>query len=147
MRSGTLHRILLIDDEPVIRETVERALSDVYEIKSLPSGHDLDGLLRVFSPDLIILDIRMPDENGLLICSRLRQDRRFDSVPVIFLTALIDEATVREGFANGGDYYLSKPFNLQELSLVVRPSSAANISTRTKSSNADPAPAARACLI
>jgi len=119
MLSGTRHRILIIDDEPVVRQTLERALSPDYDVMTLSSTHDLDETVRQFPPDLIILDVRMPDENGIEVCDRIRRDRRFDVVPIIFLSGLADEATVRNGFASGGDYYLTKPFDLKELDQVV----------------------------
>ena len=119
MQSAPRPRILLIDDEPVVRETIERALSHDYQILTLSSSTDLEETVRHSPPDLIILDVRMPEENGLSICDRLRHDRRFDVVPIIFLSGLADEATVRKSFANGGDFYLTKPFDLKELSQVV----------------------------
>lgn len=115
----TRRHILMIDDEPVVRQAVERALSRDYEIISLSSSEALEETLQRFFPDLLILDVRMPEEDGMQLCSRLRRDRRFDAVPIIFLSGLADEATVRRGFASGGDYYLPKPFELLELSQVV----------------------------
>jgi DNA-binding response OmpR family regulator len=119
MDQETRRRILLIDDEVVVRQAVERALSRDYEIVSLSSSDALEETLQHFFPDLMILDVRMPEEDGMQLCSRLRQDRRFDAVPIIFLSGLGDEATIRKGFASGGDYYLSKPFELMELAQIV----------------------------
>jgi DNA-binding response OmpR family regulator len=113
-------RILIIDDEAVIRQAIERALSRDYEVISLASSEALEETLQQILPDLLILDVRMPEEDGMRLCSRLRRDRRFDAVPIIFLSGLADEATVRKGFASGGDYYLPKPFDLMELSQVVK---------------------------
>ena len=115
----TKHRILIIDDEAVVRQAVERVLSRHYEVASLASSDALEETLQHFLPDLLILDIRMPDEDGIQLCSRLRRDRRFDTIPIIFLSGLADEATVRKGFASGADYYLPKPFELMELSQII----------------------------
>jgi DNA-binding response OmpR family regulator len=112
-------RILIIDDEPIVRQTVERALSPVYEIQTLSSSEKLEHTFQSFRPDLIILDVRMPQEDGWHLCSRMRRDKRFDIIPVVFLSALSDEASVRKGFSCGGDFYLPKPFDIHELLLTV----------------------------
>ncbi|OGR88874.1 MAG: hypothetical protein A2992_09365 [Elusimicrobia bacterium RIFCSPLOWO2_01_FULL_59_12] len=119
MQQEKLARILFIDDEPVVRQAVERALSPAYEVRTLPSGEKLEQTLQPFRPDLIILDVRMPHEDGWHLCSRLRREKRFDVIPIIFLSALGDEASVRKGFACGGDSYLPKPFDIHELLRMV----------------------------
>jgi DNA-binding response OmpR family regulator len=75
--------------------------------------------LLSFQPDLMVLDIRMPDENGWMVCSRLRRDKRFDSIPILFLSALGDEISVKKGYLSGGDFFLPKPFDIKELLRVV----------------------------
>jgi DNA-binding response OmpR family regulator len=119
MFPGTLPRILIVDDEPVVRQTLERALAARYDVSSLPSSECLEETIRRFPPDLIILDVRMPGLDGTEVCHRLRRDKRYDTVPVMFLSACSDEATVRKGFANGADFYMPKPFDLNELHLTV----------------------------
>ena len=119
MRQDKPARILFIDDEPIVRQTVERVLSSAYEVRTLPSSEKLDETLQPFRPDLIILDVRMPHEDGWHVCERLRREKRLDPVPIIFLSALGDEASVRKGFACGGDSYLPKPFDIRELSRTV----------------------------
>jgi DNA-binding response OmpR family regulator len=119
MVKAKLARILLVDDEAIVRETVSRALCRDYEILALPSAETLERAMERFRPDLTILDVRMPGEDGWKVCRRLRQQKRYDPYPVIFMSALADEASVRQGFACGGDFYLPKPFDLQVLSRAV----------------------------
>ena len=112
-------RILVVDDEPVVRHVLERALSGEHEIRLLASSEKVEAVLKPFRPDLMILDVHMPGENGWELCRRLRTAKQYDAIPVIFLSALSDEVSVRKGFACGGDFYLPKPFNIPELLRVV----------------------------
>jgi len=109
-------RILFIDDEPIVRQIIERVFCSRYDVRTLPSTEKLVGEIDRFHPDLIVLDVRMPHEDGWHACERLRREKRFDSVPIIFLSAVGNEASVRKGFALGGDSYVSKPFDVQEFS-------------------------------
>jgi two-component system OmpR family response regulator len=68
-------------------------------------------------PDLVVLDVNLPDLDGFEVCRRLRADG--DLVPVVFLTARDDAADLRTGFTRGGDDYLTKPFSLEELLLRI----------------------------
>lgn len=112
-------KILLIDDDPAVRQTVDRALSPAYQMMGLADTGRFEEAMSAFQPDLIILDARMPDLDGWEVCRRLRHHKRFDGIPVLFLSALGDEASVRKGFSVGGDYYLPKPFDIKELTRVV----------------------------
>ncbi|MFA5975256.1 MAG: response regulator [Elusimicrobiota bacterium] len=112
-------RILCIDDEPIVRETIERALSTNYKVLALPSGEKLSDTLEPFKPDLIILDVRMPQEDGWQLCRRLRQEKQLDAIPIIFLSALSEEADRLRGFMSGGDFYLPKPLDIRELARII----------------------------
>jgi DNA-binding response OmpR family regulator len=113
-------RILIVDDEAVIREALHRALSSGYEILSLSSGEQLEQILNEFEPGLVILDVRLPSESGLEICARLRNDSRFNTIPLMFLSGLGDQASIWEGYASGGDYYMTKPFYIHTLNRIVQ---------------------------
>ena len=108
-------RILMIDDEPVIRQVVESALGHSYDVRALASSEKLDETLNLYTPDVILLDVRMPEEDGLRICRRLRLRKPFDVVPIIFLSAFSDEDSMRDGFSNGGVFYIAKPFDVKDL--------------------------------
>lgn len=111
-------RILVVDDEPAIIELVTTALRFVgFEVQSAATGREALTVAADFMPHLVILDIMLPDFDGLEICRRLRASGDF--VPVIFLTARDDHEDKLRGFASGDDY-LTKPFSLEELIARVR---------------------------
>ncbi|MDX2344586.1 MAG: response regulator transcription factor, partial [Acidimicrobiia bacterium] len=81
------------------------------------SGVDALNAVKRSEPDLIVLDVNLPDLDGFEVCRRLRKDG--NEVPVIFLTAREGEDDVRAGFTRGGDDYVKKPFSLEELTLRI----------------------------
>jgi len=120
MTRDPLPRILIVDDERMVRQMLDRILSGHYEVLTLSSPELVDNAFQTFQPDLIILDVRMPEEDGWHLCNRLRHDKRYDSIPIIFLSGMTDELSVREGFSNGGDYCLGKPFEAGELKQMIQ---------------------------
>jgi two-component system, OmpR family, response regulator len=116
--SAQASRILVVDDEPAITDLLSTALRYMgYEVTTAASGSAaLDAAGRT-APDLVILDVMLPDIDGFEVCRRLREARDF--VPVIFLTARDAEDDRVTGFVRGGDDYVTKPFSLQELTLRV----------------------------
>ena len=111
-------KILVIDDEAGLRELVRINLEhDGYAV--IQAGDALAGLEMVQTqhPDMVILDIMMPDMDGLEACRRLRE---FSSIPVLMLTARVQSKDVVTGLDSGADDYMLKPFNMEELSARVR---------------------------
>ncbi|MDD5747869.1 MAG: response regulator, partial [Actinomycetota bacterium] len=109
-------RILLIDDEVALLEVVKANLEiEGYDVETAMSGETGIVTAMVDEPDLIILDIVMPDIDGWEICRRLRADKRTRYIPVIMLTALGETEYIVKGFECGADDYLSKPFENAEL--------------------------------
>jgi two-component system OmpR family response regulator len=107
-------RVLVVDDEPAIAELLTTALSFVgFQVQSAKSGREAVSLAGSFAPELIILDVMLPDLDGFEVLRRLRE--RGNLVPVIFLTARDDHDDKMRGFRHGGDDYLTKPFSLEEL--------------------------------
>jgi len=109
-------KILVVDDEPTLLDIIQTNLEiEGYEVVTAMSGET--GLVSavVDEPDIILLDIMMPDIDGCEICERLRSDRRTKYIPVIMLTALDETQHVVRGFECGADDYLAKPFNNAEL--------------------------------
>lgn len=112
--------ILVVDDERDVAWAVERGLSSRgHRVMAAHSGQRALELMRRQRPDLIILDIVMPGMDGIEVCERLRSDPTLAAVPILFLTAKGEVEDRIEGFEAGGDDYLSKPFDLRELSLRV----------------------------
>lgn len=114
--------VLLVEDESIIRETVEIALTDEgYDVITAEDGRQALNLIRsatmrddgTFSIDLIILDLMLPDVNGLDICRSLRQQNNL--TPILILSARGSEMDVVVGLEVGADDYLVKPFGLREL--------------------------------
>ena len=109
-------RILLIDDEPMYFKMVERALkSQRFDISYAKDG--LEGLrtVTVANPDVVIVDIRLPDMSGYEVAQRIRRDQRFKLVPIMFLTSQTDINEKLKAFESGADDYLIKPFQPEEL--------------------------------
>jgi two-component system KDP operon response regulator KdpE len=111
-------RILVVDDEPKYIWAIQANLEDDgYETLTASDGQTALELAASESPDLILLDIRMPDLDGLEVCRRIRE---FSTVPIIMLTALAEEADKVKSLDVGADDYVTKPFSAQELLARVR---------------------------
>jgi two-component system OmpR family response regulator len=107
-------RILVVDDEEPIRDLVSSALRFAqFEVTVATSGIEALKAVSLSSPDLIVLDITMPQLDGWEVCRRLRRDG--DTTPVIFLTARDEQEEKVRGLRLGADDYLTKPFSLEEL--------------------------------
>ncbi|MEX1286818.1 MAG: response regulator transcription factor [Acidimicrobiia bacterium] len=113
-----LARLLVVDDEESLVEMLAAALRfGGYEVETAMAGYDALRAVRRAEPDLIVLDVNLPDVDGFEVCRRLRRDGV--AVPVVFLTARDDADDLRTGFRRGGDDYLTKPFSLEELGLRI----------------------------
>src|ERR1039457_1556869 len=109
-----LQRILIVDDDARLRELLLRYLSEQgFEVKAVGDGETLDKALALKRYHLLVLDLMLPDEDGLAILRRLRGAG--ENVPVILLTAKGDEIDRIVGLEMGADDYLPKPFNPREL--------------------------------
>jgi two-component system, OmpR family, response regulator MprA len=112
-------RILVVDDEPAVREAVERALRlDGYDVLLAADGGEALVALGDRPPDAVVLDVLMPRVDGLELCRRMRRDG--DRTPVLMLTARDAVSARVAGLDAGADDYLVKPFALEELLARVR---------------------------
>lgn len=108
--------ILAVDDEKEVLETLSRVLMhDGHSVSLLTSGGNLIAEMERQRPDLLVLDISMPDIDGITLCKRVRGDVRFLSLPVLFLTARGSTDDIVTGLEAGADDYVVKPFELAEL--------------------------------
>ncbi len=106
-------RILVVEDDPRICDVLEYALkADGYSVRTTQRGREAVTLCQTNSPELIVLDVGLPDIDGFEVC---RQIRAFSDVPVIFLTSRGDEINRVVGLELGGDDYVAKPFSTREL--------------------------------
>jgi len=114
-------KILLIEDEPDIRKTLEYNLSrEGYGVISTSSLAEGRNSLESNSFSLILLDLMLPDGSGLDLCREIKSDKIFSSIPIIILTAKDDEVDKIVGFELGADDYVTKPFSVRELILRVK---------------------------
>lgn len=112
------HLILVVDDEPPIVRLVKAKLRlDGYEVITASRGDEALGILEEETPDLIVLDVMMPDMDGF---ETLRRIRQHSQVPVVMLTARGSDADKLQGLKSGADDYITKPFSLEELLLRVQ---------------------------
>lgn len=111
-------RILVVDDEDSIRDLLMTALRFTgFSVDLAGSGKEALRAVPAIHPDLVVLDVNLPDVNGFDVCRRLRASG--EHCPVIFLTARDEPHDLRAGFVEGGDDYLTKPFSLEELVLRI----------------------------
>ncbi|MEG4851878.1 response regulator transcription factor [Microcoleus sp. B5-D4] len=106
-------KILVVDDDPAIRNLIHRFLSQQgYQVESGQDGQTGLELFEQLNPDLVVLDVNLPDTTGYKLCQEMQ---RRTGVFVLMLTARTDEADKMKGFAEGADDYITKPFSLVEI--------------------------------
>ena len=120
MSANKVNRILVVDDEPDVTELLKYKLEqEGYECEVLNDPLGFVAAVREFQPNLMILDIMMPELSGLQLCRIARSDPAMRDVPIIFLTARGEAGDRVTGLETGADDYVSKPFNSKELMLRV----------------------------
>jgi putative two-component system response regulator len=114
-------RILIVDDSPEMIEVLGNALPNHYKRQFALSGKKAIDLMRRSEelPDLILLDVLMPGMDGYEVCRQLKEDVRFEKIPIIFLSALTDAKDKVKAFENGGVDYIQKPFEIAEVNVRV----------------------------
>ena len=111
-------RILVVDDEDLLVKGIRFNLqNDGYDVVTGSNGQEAIEYTKADKPDLIILDVMMPEMDGLTACAKIRE---FSNVPIILLTAKTADIDKLMGFENGADDYLTKPFNILELKARVK---------------------------
>jgi DNA-binding response OmpR family regulator len=114
-------KILVVEDDLDVAEMLNAYFRvQGYEVFTVNWGEDGVRACQTINPDLVVLDIRLPDIDGYEVARRLRVDRRTQDVPIIFLTEKRDRADRLQGLEIGADDYITKPFDVQELRLRVR---------------------------
>jgi len=119
--SDTRHKVLIVDDEPDAVIATKRALeADGYNVIEANNGVMAFDVLKSDIPDVILLDVMMPDMDGFEVCRRLKEEPLYESIPVIMLTAKGEINDKVEGLDIGADDYMTKPFNLKELKARIK---------------------------
>jgi DNA-binding response OmpR family regulator len=110
--------ILVVDDEPVLRETLAEALNaDGFRVVTAADGREALSRFREHQPDLVVLDLMLPELSGIEVCRIIRAE---SGVPIVMLTAKTSELDKVVGLELGADDYVTKPFSLRELSARIR---------------------------
>jgi CheY-like chemotaxis protein len=118
-RSGG--RILIVDDDADVRLLARKVLvKNGYETEECGNGAEALDRLRSSLPDLLILDVLMPEMDGMEVLRTIRAEQRTANLPVLMLTSMSDEATTRQGFDTGATDYLTKPFSIPQLAARVK---------------------------
>lgn len=114
-------RIMVVDDDPEVAAMLRTYFTlQGYEVVSVSHGTDVLPACHRHRPDLILLDIMLPDLDGYAVCRELRSDLYTSNIPIIFLTQKSSRTDILAGLALGSDDYVTKPFNVEELKLRVR---------------------------
>ena len=113
---GRIPLIAVVDDDPDILDLVSVHLKKAgMKVRPFPDSEPFHRFLHQDTPDLVILDLMLPDADGIDVCKALRREERFSAVPVIMLTARADEVDRVLGLEIGADDYITKPFSPKEL--------------------------------
>lgn len=110
------HRLLVVDDDPDIRELIAiNFLAEGFDVLTAAGGHEAEDVIRSERPDVVILDIMMPDRDGLEVLEAVRNDPATCEINVVLLTARSTNDDILEGWRSGPDCYMTKPFDPDEL--------------------------------
>jgi DNA-binding response OmpR family regulator len=113
-----MRRVLVVEDDPDLREVLTYELKrEGFEVDATGLGADALRICQRRAPDLVLLDLMLPDYSGIEICQALRRSPATQDVPIVFLTACGSESERIRGLEVGADDYVSKPFSMRELTL------------------------------
>src|SRR5688572_6834567 len=120
LRNANLPKVLVADDEPDMVRFLKSQLTTHYQVIEAVDGQPAIEKATQFLPDIILLDMMMPEKDGLQACKELRERSTTQSIPVILLTARADEETKLKALANGASDFLPKPFSTTELHVRIK---------------------------
>jgi DNA-binding response OmpR family regulator len=113
---NTARRVLIVDDDPDVLALLALNFdAEGFDVLTCTSGADAEAVALSALPDLILLDVMMPERDGLEVLRALKATARTRDIPVVLLTARSTDADIWEGWRSGTDYYMTKPFDLDEL--------------------------------
>ena len=113
-------RILVVDDDKMNVDVLNKMLSKTYEILTAYDGNEALSKAKIANPDLILLDIMMPDIDGFEVCNRLKDDEKTKNIPIVMVTALKEKTDRIKAIEGGADDFLNKPVDMQELHARVK---------------------------
>jgi DNA-binding response OmpR family regulator len=113
--------ILIVDDDPNILMSLEFLMQkEGYSVRVARNGKEALDIVNTEQPDLVLLDIMMPDVDGYAICKHIRSTARLRSSKVVFLSAKTKESDIQKGYDAGAALYVTKPFSTRELMKEIR---------------------------
>jgi len=113
-------KVLIVDDEMYIRQLVNNALGRDYTVLEASDGEEAIYIIRTQKPDLILMDVLMPNLDGYTACYEIKKDEATRAIPVVMLTGIGHELNKKLAQKMGADGYITKPFNLQDLLETVK---------------------------
>jgi excisionase family DNA binding protein len=110
-------KVLLVDDDVELVELMTKVLEEDgrFEVRIASNGFDAGMMVKEYRPDLIVLDVMLPDINGKEVCHRVRADNTLEDVRILCISGMIEEDKVHELKLSGADDFLHKPFDIEEL--------------------------------
>jgi two-component system, OmpR family, alkaline phosphatase synthesis response regulator PhoP len=114
-----MHKILIVDDDPLIRLLLEEILSDVrmhdIRILSADNGHTAAEIVQREEPQIVFLDVMLPGINGFEVCNMIKNTLKMNNIYIIMLTAKGQELDKQKAKDSGADFYITKPFTIQDV--------------------------------
>jgi excisionase family DNA binding protein len=110
-------KVLLVDDDTELVELMNKVLEDDgrFEVRIATNGFDAGMMVKEYRPDLIVLDVMLPDINGKEVCHRVRGDNTLEDVRILCISGMIEDDKIQELKLSGADDFLHKPFDIEEL--------------------------------
>jgi excisionase family DNA binding protein len=110
-------KVLLVDDDAELVELMTKVLEEDgrFEVRIASNGFDAGMMVKEYRPDLIVLDVMLPDINGREVCHRVRADNTLEDVRILCISGMIEEDKIQELRLSGADDFLHKPFDIEEL--------------------------------
>jgi len=110
-------KILLVDDDAELVELMTKVLEEDgrFEVRVASNGFDAGMMVKEYHPDLIVLDVMLPDINGKEVCQRVRSDSALEDVRILCISGMIEDDKIQELKLSGADDFLHKPFDIEEL--------------------------------
>ena len=110
-------KVLLVDDDTELVELMTKVLEEDgrFEVRVVTNGFDAGMMVKEYRPDLIVLDVMLPDINGKEVCHRVRADNSLEDVRILCISGMIEEDKIQELRLSGADEFLHKPFDIEEL--------------------------------
>jgi two-component system, OmpR family, response regulator RpaA len=110
-------KVLLVDDDVELVELMTKVLEEDgrFEVRIANNGFDAGMMVKDYQPDLIVLDVMLPDINGKEVCHRVRADQSLEDVRILCISGMIEDDKIQELKLSGADHFLHKPFDIEEL--------------------------------